>query len=139
MTIGVSGFLDSNILVYAFTNDPRALRAQSLLADGCAISVQGLNEFTNVARRKLGMSWIDVRDALADIRKLCPTIYTIDLDTHDDAIRIAEQLGYGLYDSLIIATALRSRSKVLWSEDMRDGQVIDNKLRIMNPFRVATQ
>jgi predicted nucleic acid-binding protein len=46
-------FLDSNVLVYAFTTDPRAARAQGLLARGCTISVQGLNEFTNVARRKL--------------------------------------------------------------------------------------
>ena len=45
-------FLDSNVLVYAFTTDPRAARAQGLLARGCTISVQGLNEFTNVGVRR---------------------------------------------------------------------------------------
>lgn len=49
-------FLDSNVLVYAFTDDPRAAAAQALLARRCAISVQGLNELANVARRKLGHS-----------------------------------------------------------------------------------
>ncbi len=44
-------FLDSNILVYAFTTDARAAAAQTLLGRGCVISIQGLNEFTNVARR----------------------------------------------------------------------------------------
>jgi predicted nucleic acid-binding protein len=39
-----------------------------LLARGCAGGVQGLNEFVNVARRKLGMTWVEVRDALAAIR-----------------------------------------------------------------------
>ena len=61
-------FLDSNILVYAFTTDPRAADAQALLERGGIVSVQGLNEFTNVARRKLGMSWEEVRDSLAAIR-----------------------------------------------------------------------
>jgi predicted nucleic acid-binding protein len=64
-------FLDSNVLVYAFTTDPRAARAQGLLARGCTISVQGLNEFTNVARRTLGMTWGEVREALAATRMLC--------------------------------------------------------------------
>jgi predicted nucleic acid-binding protein len=37
-------FLDSNVLVYAFTDDARAATAQALLDRGCTISVQGLNE-----------------------------------------------------------------------------------------------
>ena len=49
-------FLDSNILVYAFTTDPRAAVAQVLLERGGIISAQGLNGFTNVARRQLGMT-----------------------------------------------------------------------------------
>jgi predicted nucleic acid-binding protein len=49
-------FFDSNVLVYAFT-DPRAVTAQALLERGGITRVQGLNEFTNVARRKLEMSW----------------------------------------------------------------------------------
>ena len=54
-------FLDSNVLVYAFTEDPRTVTARALLARGCTISIQGLNEFSNVARRKLGKSWQDIR------------------------------------------------------------------------------
>src|SRR5690242_10248439 len=49
-------FLDSNVLVYAFTDDPRAAPAQMLLERGCTISVQCLNEFANVARRGLRKS-----------------------------------------------------------------------------------
>ncbi|KQU72922.1 hypothetical protein ASC75_04445 [Aminobacter sp. DSM 101952] len=37
--------LDTNILVYAFTTDPRCATAEKLLAKGCLVSVQGLNEF----------------------------------------------------------------------------------------------
>jgi predicted nucleic acid-binding protein len=77
-----------------FHTDPRAARAQYLLERGCIAGVQGLNEFTNVARRRLGMTWGEVREALAAIRTLYRTILPMDIDTHTDALRIAERYGY---------------------------------------------
>lgn len=133
-----AGFVDSNVLVYAFTTDRRAPAARALLGRRCTTTVQGLNEFANVARRKLGMSWPEVRDALAAIRVLCRAILPLDLDTHTDALRIAERYGYGLFDSLILASALRAGSDTLWSEDMQDGAVIDGRLVITNPFRTSS-
>jgi len=128
-------FLDTNVLVYAFTSDPRAERAQRLLARGCSVGVQGLNELTNVARRKLGMNWAEVREALAAIRTLCEAILPIDVDTHTEALRISERYGCAIFDALVIAAALRADCGVLWSEDMQDGLVVDGRLRIANPFR----
>jgi predicted nucleic acid-binding protein len=128
-------FLDSNVLVYAFTSDPRAEAAQALLERGCAISVQGLNEFANVARRKLGKSWREIRDDLAAIRTVCPIVIPIDVDTHETALRLAERHGFAMFDALMVATALQAGSTTLWSEDMQDGMLIDGKLRIANPFR----
>ena len=130
-------FLDSNILVYAFTADPRAAAAQALLERGCMISVQGLNEFANVARRKLGKSWEEIRDALAAIRTLCKNVLPINLDTHDAALDLAERHGFALFDALMIAAALEAGSDILWSEDMQHGMTIDGRLRIANPFRAA--
>jgi predicted nucleic acid-binding protein len=127
-------FLDSNILVYAFTADPRAVTARTLLERDAVISVQGLNEFANVARCKLGRTWAEVREALDAIRAVCGTIVPVDIDTHSDALRIAERYGYAIFDALMIAAAVRADCKVLWSEDMHDGQVIDKRLRIANPF-----
>ena len=129
------GFLDSNVLVYAFTTDPRAAVAQALLERGCLISVQGLNEFANVARRKLRMSWRELHEALAAIRTVCRAVLPIDLETHSDALHIAERHGYAMFDALVIASALRAGSDLLWSEDMQHGAIIDGRLRIANPFR----
>ncbi len=128
-------FLDSNVLVYAFTSDPRAQKAQELLARGCTAGVQGLNEFVNVARRKLGMTWVEVRDALAAIRTLCRMILPIDIDTHTNALRIAERYGFSVFDALMVTAALRADCRILWSKDMHDGLVVDGRLRIANPFR----
>lgn len=127
-------FLDSNVLVYAFTADRRAVTARTLLERDAVISVQGLNEFANVARRKLGRTWAEVRDALDSIRDVCRTVVPLDIETHADALRIAERYGYGIFDALMISSAVRADCKVLWSEDMQDGQVIDKRLRIANPF-----
>ena len=128
-------FLDSNVLIYAFSDDPRAAAAQALLERGCTISVQELNEFANVARRKLGKSWDELRGDLAAIREVCRTVVPIDLDIHEAALRLAERHGFAMFDALMVAAALQAGSTTLWSEDMQDGMVIDGTLRIANPFR----
>src|SRR5258708_5109947 len=130
-----AGFLDSNVLVYAFTKDDRRWPARALLQTGPTISVEGLNEFANVARRKLGMSWMDLREAIATVRLFCPTILPLDVATHDEALRIAERYGYAMFDALIVASALRANAETLWSQDMQHGMVVDGRLRIVDPFR----
>jgi predicted nucleic acid-binding protein len=127
-------FLDSNILIYAFTNDPRAAKAQTLLTADCTTSVQGLNEFVNVARRKLNMSWNEVNQALASLRALLRAVHPIDLATHDLALTVAERHNYSQCDALMIASALQAGSTILYSEDMRHGMSINDRLQIVNPF-----
>jgi predicted nucleic acid-binding protein len=127
-------FLDSNILVYAFTTDHRAIDARQLLQNSPIISVQSLNEFTNVARRKFGKDWKWLAEALATIRVFCPSILSMTLKTHTEALRIAERYNFAVFDSLIIASALEGDCDILWSEDVQHGMVIDGRLRIVNPF-----
>ena len=67
-------FFDSNLLIYAMVlGDPRRDWAQQLLAQGGTVSVQVLNEFVAVARRKMHMPWEDVIEALDAIRTLFPS------------------------------------------------------------------
>lgn len=127
-------FLDTNVLVYALTTDPRAAAAHALLERGCVASVQALGELANVARRKLGMSWPEVGEALAAVRAVCRTVVPVDIDTHANALSIAERHGYAIFDALIIAAALRADCTILYSEDMHHGMVIGG-LRIFDPFR----
>lgn len=127
-------FLDSNVLVYAFTTDVRASRAQQLLERGCLINVQILNEFANVARRKLRMSWMELMEALEDIRTLCPTIASVTIDTHSAGLKRAQRYGLSVFDGLVVAAALEAGCATLWSEDMHHGLVIDERLKILNPF-----
>ncbi len=70
----MSCFFDTNVLVYVIgQHDERTPAAEALLADGGVVSVQVLNELASVGRRKLGMTWTQVTEALAAIRTLCPS------------------------------------------------------------------
>jgi predicted nucleic acid-binding protein len=47
-----------------------------------------------------------------------------------------KKYGYSFYDALIISAAIESQSQLLFSEDMHGGQMIENQLEIVNPFKV---
>jgi len=129
-------FLDTNVLIYAVAkDDARASTAEALLASGGMISVQSLNEFVSVARRKLGMSWKEVKEFLELVGILCPKPVPVSVDTHKAALVIAEKYGYGIYDALIVSAAIEAGCKTLYSEDLQDGQIINRQLTIQNPFR----
>jgi predicted nucleic acid-binding protein len=129
-------FFDTNVLIYAMgKNDPRASKAEGLLASGGIVSVQSLNEFVSVARRKLGMSWNEVNEFLDLICILCPDPVPISLDTHKVALTIAEKYGCGIYDALIASAALEAGCKTLYSEDLQDGRIINRQLTVRNPFQ----
>jgi predicted nucleic acid-binding protein len=128
-------FFDTNVLIYAaIGDDPRAATARALLESGGIIGVQQLNEFVAVAYRKLKKTWDEIMEKLNDIRALCSGPVPLTLEVHEAALRISKRYGYQIYDSLSIATALESACDRLYSEDLRDGQVIED-LTIFNPFR----
>jgi predicted nucleic acid-binding protein len=129
-------FFDSNVLIYTLVSgDFRRERAQQLVADGGVISVQVLNEFVAVARHKMRMPWEDLIAALDEVRILFPSPVSITPDTHEAALKIAQHYGFGIYDAQIAASALEANCSTLYSEDLQDGQVIDERLTIRNPFR----
>lgn len=131
---GSKVFFDSNVLLYLLSADPgKADRAEHLVGMGGLISVQVLNEIANVARRKLAMPWTEINEVLALIRSLCPA-EPLTVETHDRGRLIAERYGLSVYDAMIAAAALLAGCDTLYSEDMHDGLLIDQQLRVRNPF-----
>ena len=128
-------FFDTNVLIYSLgAKDQRGRRAEQLLLEGGVVSVQVLNEFSDVARRKILMSWEEVREALRVIQVFCPDPVPITMDTHEHALIIAEGRDIRIYDALILASALATKCTTLYTEDLQDGHVIDRRLTIRNPF-----
>jgi len=134
---GGEDFFDTNVVLYLLSADPaKADRAEELLAMGGTISVQVLNEFVAVASRKLHMSWIEIREVLAQVRAVC-AVEPVTIETHERALRLAERYGISIYDALIVSAALLANCKTLHSEEMQDGQVIERQLTIRNPFTTS--
>jgi predicted nucleic acid-binding protein len=52
------------------------------------------------------------------------------------ALGIAKKHKYHIYDALVIASALETSCKTLYSEDLQDGQAIGG-LTIRNPFQTG--
>jgi predicted nucleic acid-binding protein len=129
----VTRFLDTNILVYAHQAHPKGAQAQAVLVEGGLISVQVLNEFTNVLRKKLRRSWTDIEAALVDVACILPAPRPLTAETHAYAVGISRDLGYSFYDSLILASAIESGCDTVLTEDMQDGHVI-GPVTIRNPF-----
>ena len=129
-------FLDTNILIYATQpNDPCFAMATATVSAGGIISVQVLNEFVYVARRKFKRPWDEVRVALAALSDLLHPPRSITRETHVLGVILAERDGLSFYDALIVASALEAGCTTLLSEDMQDGRVIDGRLTIRDPFK----
>ena len=93
-------FFDTNILIYAFAaGDRRTGRAEALLAESGVIGVQVLNEFTNVARRKLGWDWPQVDAALAVIGQLAEPVRPLTAAIHARAVTLARNHPLSFYDA----------------------------------------
>ena len=127
-------FFDTNVLLYLLSGDAaKADRAEQLLAGRGVISVQVLNEVAAVAAGKFAMEIAEIRTILAAIRAAC-TVKPLDVATHDLGLEIAERNRYSIYDSMLLAAAIRAECSIFYSEDLQHGQTIDG-LTIVNPFK----
>ncbi len=130
-------FIDTNILVYCYTDDePIKLQKALNIANSknSFISTQVLTELSNTLKKKYNLDWQTVENVVSEVSSDF-NVYVNKPVTIERACKIADKYQYSFYDSLIIAAALSSNCKKLYSEDMQDGQIIENSLSIVNPFK----
>ena len=128
-------FLDTNVVLYLLSEDTaKADRAEALLAAGGTVSVQVLNEAVSVMTRKLKMNLHEIREVLAGVRHYC-AVEPLTAATQDEALDVMGRHGFSVYDSLIIAAAIRAGCDTLYSEDLQDGFRAGAVLTIVNPFK----
>ena len=133
-------FLDTNVLVCWLDAGPRADLVERLLAGDAVISVQVLNEFTNVLRKKRGTSLATIRELVDTLLQTCEVCDST-VRIHRAALDLAARYKLGIYDASILAAAGESGCVVVYSEDMHRGMSIrmpkslnDGILSIRNPF-----
>ena len=126
-------FLDTNVLIYAQGEGLKGETARQVILDGGVISVQVLNEFAAVLRRKFGLGWDAIAQALGDARAALDPVRPIDVGTHGDALELARSHGFNFYDALIVAAAIEADCDVLLTEDLQSGRRI-GPVTVVNPF-----
>ncbi len=131
-------FIDTNILINCYSEEKEKKEISLSIINeyetkDIVISLQVINEFINVLKKKFSKKHGDIRKALDEMESSL-IIWDLSIDLIRDAIRICERYQYSYYDSLIISSAIDSGCKILYSEDMQHNQLIDGKLRILNPF-----
>ena len=129
----MSQFFDTNILVYAFLDATKRERALEVLSEGGLISIQVLNEFTNVALKKRKRSWPEIETAVGVIRARFPKVILLTVEIHAAAVVLAREHVLSIYDALIVAAALEAGCDTLFSEDMQHQRAF-GAMRIVNPF-----
>ncbi|MEY3980885.1 MAG: hypothetical protein RLZZ375_2314 [Pseudomonadota bacterium] len=129
-----ASFYDTNLLLYLFSSSAeKADTVESLIAAGGTISVQVLNEFAAVARRKLQMTIAEISEAV-DVLAQTLKVVPLTLDIHRRGLQLADRYGYSVYDAMILAAALESGCKQLLTEDLQHRQRVESTLEIVNPF-----
>ena len=127
-------FIDTNVVVYSLGQASTKVHLAAPLFVGLpTISTQVLSETANVASKRLGLTVSEIRKLITSLEAMC-RVEIISLVTIHKALDIRERYSFSWYDSLIVATALESGCDTLYSEDMQNGQEIEGRLRIVNPF-----
>ncbi len=97
------------------------------------ISTQVVNEFISVCTRKLGLNRAAAHESARALMVHCD-VMPVTAATVDRALRIGERYGFSHWGSLIVAAAQLADCKLLFSEDLQDGQQMDG-MGVHNPFR----
>ena len=133
-------FLDTNVLIYWVAAGQRADQVEQLLAGDAVISVQVLNEFANVLRKKQNVPLPAITELVGVLLQTCE-VCDLTVRIHRAALDLAARYKIGIYDANILAAAGESGCAVVYSEDMQHGVSInmpktlnDSALSIKNPF-----
>jgi predicted nucleic acid-binding protein len=130
-------FLDSNVVIYTYCNNSadKQQKSRQLFAEKTvAISTQVLQETANTLHRKFKADFHTIQSLLEECVR---NVTGLHVNTHETVLKacsVAEVYRFSFYDSLIIASALEAGCQILYSEDMQHNQLIEGKLRIINPF-----
>jgi predicted nucleic acid-binding protein len=69
-----------------------------------------------------------MKTSLSTIRAIC-IVKSLDIETHELGLDMAERHSFSIYDGLIVAAAVRAGCAILYTEDLQHGQMIE-KLQI---------
>jgi predicted nucleic acid-binding protein len=127
--------LDSNILIYNHSLDyeSKRIKARDFFNENPVVSSQVISEYLNVMKRNFKMDKQELMQLCSLWLEKC-SIQPVILSTIKLAQNLISKYDFQIFDGIIIAAALEADCDIIYSEDMQNGQIIENILKIVNPF-----
>jgi len=139
--MSVRAFIDTNIFIYIQRTDcpaKRKIAEDAINYFDCVASTQVLNEIANIFTKKYPMPVKKIVRLLKSISGISEII-VINEALIDHALHLHHRYKISYYDCLMVAAAVHSGCQYLISEDMQDGLLIENTLKIVNVFNHADE
>jgi len=139
MTEIYKSFVDSNIWLYNFIerqDTSKSAAAQQLIGrikPKICLSTQVINEVCFNLQRKADFTETQIRTL---IKRYYFEYEIVELNERvlGWASDLRSRFDISFWDGLIVASALFANAEILYSEDMQNGLLIEDRLRIVNPF-----
>lgn len=136
-------FIDSNLWIYAFiTADKASNKRETCITlleklyqeQIIVVSTQVINEVHWNLIRKYAIHDDEAKLRIDTGLLAISNLSVITQSTYDSAFHLRQKQSISFWDSLIVASALENNCSVLYTEDLQHHQLIENSLRIINPF-----
>lgn len=128
-------FIDTNVWLYGFMKGDERHKTASLLiaGDNVLLSTQVLNEICFNLIKKGGYQESDISKLVRNIyRKF--DVLKLNEETILSSSIIRERYNISFWDSLKIAAALKNKCRVLFTDRLDTGLLIEDSLKLINPF-----
>ncbi|MDR1784844.1 MAG: PIN domain-containing protein [Spirochaetaceae bacterium] len=132
-------FLDTNVVIYLYSEDETQKQqiAEEIVDDyDCCISTQVLNEYCSACITKFHTPLDDVRASVEEMLSEFPNV-NIEPAQIRNALDLRVKYDYNYWDCLMLSAALKAGCNYIFTEDMQDGQIIENRLTIKNIFNTS--
>jgi predicted nucleic acid-binding protein len=134
-------FVDTNVWLYAFIRGQDASKtgqAATLLQNrDIVVSVQVINEVCINLLKKAAIDEAAIRQLITSFF-IKYRVVPLDEPVLAGASELRERYSLSFWDGLIVAAALASGAEVLYTEDLQHGLLVENRLRVVNPFLPTT-
>ena len=143
---GKKVFFDTNLWIYLFLTSEteedikKQVKVKQLLLDYLfvACSAQVLNEISNTLFRKYRIEVDVIEDYVKQVLELV-FMQSLSGELTLSSLSLLKKYHFSFYDALIVAAALQTKCEILFSEDMQHDLIINDSLRIVNPFLLAVK
>lgn len=135
MTMNKKFAVDTNVLIYLHDENEvhKKQVAIEILKRKPVLPSQVISEYMNVLKRLTKEPKLRIIEHCLITIEDCHIVST-NIELLEKAKDLIIRYDFQLYDSLIVAAALLSGCGILYSEDLQHNFLVENRLRIINPF-----